>query len=88
MDEYTRECLCIYAARKIRWAEVKSNWRMLSTSKGLPEYIRSDNGSEYTAKKLREWLKRLEVTTTYIEPGAPGRTAISNHLMVKCETSC
>ena len=39
--------------------------------KGLPEYLRSDNGSEFTAKKLREWLKRLEVTTSFIEPGSP-----------------
>ena len=38
---------------------------------GTPEYIRSDNGSEFTANQLREWLKRLEVTPTYIEPESP-----------------
>jgi putative transposase len=38
---------------------------------GLPEHIRSDNGSEFTALAVREWLERLEVKTLYIEPGSP-----------------
>lgn len=39
--------------------------------KGSPCYIRSDNGSEFTARKLREWLERVEVSTAFIEPGSP-----------------
>ena len=39
--------------------------------KGSPGYIRSDNGSEFTAKKLREWLMDVGVSTAYIEPGSP-----------------
>ncbi len=39
--------------------------------KGTPGYIRSDNGTEFTANKLREWLKDLGVSTAYIEPGSP-----------------
>ena len=39
--------------------------------KGTPEYLRSDNGSEFTAKKIRKWLKNVEVITAYIEPGSP-----------------
>jgi putative transposase len=38
---------------------------------GPPEHIRSDNGSEFTALAVREWLERLEVKTLYIEPGSP-----------------
>jgi len=39
--------------------------------RGTPEYIRSDNGSEFTAKAVREWLSRVRVKTLYIEPGSP-----------------
>lgn len=47
-------CICTYAARKIRWDEVQEQLAEGFCSRGLPEYIRSDNGSEFTAKKLRE----------------------------------
>lgn len=43
----------------------------LFLSKGTPAYLRSDNGSEFTATKLREWLARVNVGTAYIEPGSP-----------------
>jgi putative transposase len=39
--------------------------------RGVPKYIRSDNGSEFTAKAIRKWLTDLKVTTLYIEPGSP-----------------
>jgi len=38
---------------------------------GVPDYIRSDNGSEFTAKLVRNWLKKLKVKTLFIEPGSP-----------------
>ena len=39
--------------------------------RGIPEYIRSDNGPEFTAKAVRKWLNRLGVKTLFIEPGSP-----------------
>jgi putative transposase len=39
--------------------------------RGVPEYIRSDNGSEFTAKMVRQWLNRLGVKTLFIDPGSP-----------------
>lgn len=51
--------------------EVQEQLAEAFCARGVPEYIRSDNGSEFTAKKLKEWLQRLEVTTAYIEPGSP-----------------
>ena len=39
--------------------------------RGVPEYIRSDNGSEFTAQAVRDWLKSVGVRTLYIEPGSP-----------------
>jgi len=38
---------------------------------GAPEYIRSDNSSEFTARVVRQWLKHLSVRTVFIEPGSP-----------------
>ena len=38
--------------------------------RGLPEYIRSDNGPEFTASVVRKWLDRMGVKTLFIEPGS------------------
>lgn len=43
----------------------------LFITRGLPDHIRSDNGSEFTAKSIRQWLPKLGVKTLYIEPGSP-----------------
>ena len=43
----------------------------LFIERGVPEYIRSDNGSEFTAKAVRKWLSNVGVKTLYIEPGSP-----------------
>ena len=48
----------------------------LFCSYGTPEYIRSDNGSEFTAGKVRSWLERLGVQTMYIEPGSPWENGV------------
>ena len=71
MDEYTRECLAIHVARKITAYEVIEQLADLFLTRGIPEHLRSDNGSEFTAQVIRGWLKRLGVQTLYIEPGSP-----------------
>jgi transposase InsO family protein len=71
IDEFTRECLSLYAARRIRSQDVLDQLFDLFISKGLPEHIRSDNGPEFTAKAVRKWLAELGVTTLFIEPGSP-----------------
>ena len=71
MDEYTRECLAIDVARRIRSDDVLSRLTSLFVYRGAPGYIRSDNGAEFTAKAVREWLGRIGVRTLYIEPGSP-----------------
>ena len=53
----------------------------------IPEYLRSDNGSELIAKKLRQWLNNLGVITTYIEPGSPGKTVIVKASIHACGMS-
>lgn len=71
IDEYTRECLAAYVARRIRSQDVILILADIFLRRGLPEHIRSDNGPEFIALKLRSWLKQLEVTPLFIEKGSP-----------------
>lgn len=71
LDEYTRECLSIDVARKLTSEDILERLSDLFIHRGVPAYIRSDNGSEFTAKTVRNWLQRVEVNTLYIEPGSP-----------------
>ena len=56
IDEHTRECLAIDVARKLKSEDVLERLSDLLVRRGVPKYIRSDNGPEFTAKKVREWL--------------------------------
>ena len=71
IDEYTRESLAISVGRRVTSESVIEQLTDLFIRKGLPEHIRSDNGSEFTAKAIRHWLERLGVKTLFIEPGSP-----------------
>ncbi len=71
IDEYSRECLAIVVERRLQSDDVLSCLTELFVKHGPPEHIRSDNGSEFTAKVVRHWLKRLGVQTLFIEPGSP-----------------
>jgi transposase InsO family protein len=71
IDEFTRECLASYVARRIRSQDVILVLADLFLSRGIPKHIRSDNGPEFIARKLRAWLKGLDVTPLYIQPGSP-----------------
>jgi transposase InsO family protein len=71
VDEHTRECLAIKVGRKLKAYDVIEHLAELFIERGAPDYIRSDNGSEFTADIIRGWLKRLGVKTLYIEPGSP-----------------
>ena len=71
VDEYTRECLAIEVGRKLNSQDVLHRLGELFVQRGSPAYIRSDNGPEFTAKAVREWLSRVNVQTLFIEPGSP-----------------
>ncbi len=71
LDEFTRECLVIRVDRKITAHDVLESLTNLFVTRGIPKYIRSDNGPEFVADILREWLHRLDVGTLFIEPGSP-----------------
>ncbi len=71
IDEYTRECLALPVSRRIACQDVIDQLFNLFVLKGIPEHIRSDNGTEFTAREIRKWLSRLGVKTLFIEPGSP-----------------
>ena len=71
IDEYTRECLTIHVGRQVRAADVLYQLSELFLLRGTPDYLRSDNGSEFTSEMVREWLQRLGVKTLFIERGSP-----------------
>jgi len=71
LDEYTRECLKMRAARHITSQDVIDQLYELFLLRGVPVHIRSDNGPEFTAKAIRKWLAKVGVTTLFIEPGSP-----------------
>ena len=71
IDEYSRECLAVVVERKIKSDDVLCYLTELFLKHGAPDHIRSDNGSEFTARAVRQWLDRLGVQTLYIEPGSP-----------------
>jgi len=71
IDEFTRECLRIRVSRKISSQDVIDEMFHLFIFRGIPKHIRSDNGPEFTARAVRNWLNRLGVKTLFIEPGSP-----------------
>jgi putative transposase len=71
IDEFTRECLAIVVARSLKSDDVLHALADLFVERGPPDHIRSDNGSEFTAIAVRDWLGRIGVRTLYIEPGSP-----------------
>jgi transposase InsO family protein len=71
VDEFTRECLSMDVERKLGSEDVLERLAVLFAARGTPEFIRSDNGAEFTAGAVRDWLSDLGVQTLFIEPGSP-----------------
>jgi putative transposase len=71
VDEYTRECLAIDVERRLDSEAVLDRLEHLFVTRGTPAFIRSDNGPEFTADAVRDWLPRVGVDTLFITPGSP-----------------
>ena len=71
IDEYTRECLATHAAWSIRAVDVITVVEAAIERYGAPEHIRSDNGPEFIAYAIQDWLSDQGVKTLYIMPGSP-----------------
>lgn len=71
MDEFTREALMIRVERKLNSTDVVDALTDLFILRGPPKFIRSDNGPEFIAQKVRDWIAAVGSKTAYIEPGSP-----------------
>ena len=71
IDEFSRRCLTVHCARHIVADEVIEQLAHAMIVHGIPEHIRSDNGPEFVAIRLRKWLASIGVKTAYFEPGSP-----------------
>ena len=88
IDEYTRECLAIRVARRLGRYEVIEALADVMLFRGTPEHIRSDNGPEFVAEELRNWLARVGVGTLYIEPGSPWENGYCESFNGKLRDEC
>ena len=71
VDEFTREALAVRVERRLGSAEVLEVMAELMLERGVPAHIRSDNGPEFVATAVREWVAAVGAETAYIEPGSP-----------------
>ena len=71
VDGFTRKCLSIRIDRKLKSSDVIDVLSDLFVLRGVPEHIRSDNGPEFVAKTVQEWVAAVGSETVYIEPGSP-----------------
>ncbi len=87
VDEYTRECLALEEA-SIRAHHLIDTLSRLMTLHGRPKFIRSDNGPEFTAKALIEWLTDNQIGPAFIKPGSPWQNAYVESFNGKFRDEC
>lgn len=88
IDEYTRECHCIHADRAIKAADVLKVLQEVIAEEGAPEYIRSDNGPEFIAKCIQNWLADNNIKTLYISPGCPWQNGYAESFNSRFRQEC
>ncbi|MFC5509197.1 IS3 family transposase [Bosea massiliensis] len=71
IDEFTHECLAIRIDRRLKAIDVIDGLSDLFILRGVPEHIRSDNGPEFVAKAVQDWISAVGAKTAYIAPGSP-----------------
>jgi transposase InsO family protein len=71
LDEHTRQCVATHAAWTIRAVDVITVLEAAIARYGAPEHLRSDNGPEFIAYAIQDWMEKASIKTLYIRPGAP-----------------
>jgi len=87
IDEFTMTCLEIVVAWRLRSDDVLHYLTELLTRHGPPEHIRSDNGPDFVANRVRSWLSRIGVKALYIEPDIPWENSCRESFNSKLATS-
>lgn len=88
IDEFTRECLAIKVARRLNSRNVLEVLGELMVRHGIPDHIRSDNGAEFRAKAVREWLGKVGANTLFIEPGSPWENGYNESFNGRLRDEC
>jgi transposase InsO family protein len=88
LDEHTRECHVLRADRALRSADVLEWLQKAIEEQGAPQYLRSDNGPEFIAYAIQDWLKEKNVKTIYITPGSPWENAYIESFHDKLRDEC
>lgn len=88
VDEYTKECLALVAARSLPAAEVLRVLGQLVSRYGPPRYLRSDNGPEFIARRVRRWLARSGIATAYSDPGKPWQNGVGESFHSRLRDEC
>jgi len=88
VDEYTRESLTVEMERSFTSRDVVNTLRELFELRGVPAHIRSDNGPEFIAHAVRDWLAANNVGPLYIEPGAPWQNGVGESFNGKLRDEC
>lgn len=88
IDEFSREALAIKVERRLTSKDVVEVLADLFMTKGAPDYIRSDNGPEFTAYFVRNWLGKIGVKTLFIEPGSPWENGYNESFNSKLRDEC
>jgi putative transposase len=88
LDQYTRECLCLKAARYFTGVDLISEISALIEERGIPEHIRNDNGPEFIAIAVKNWVESRRVGTIYINPGSPWENAYIESFFSRFRDEC
>jgi len=88
IDEFSRECLAIDVGRSLTSDHVMERLFQLFVQRGVPAYLRSDNGPEFIATSVRDWLGDIGVGTLYIAPGSPWENGYGESFNGKFRDEC
>jgi putative transposase len=88
VDEYTRECLAITVDRSLPARRVLVVLGQLVARYGPPRYLRSDNGPEFIARQVRQWLAQADIVTAYIDPGKPWQNGVGESFHSRFRDEC
>lgn len=81
IDEYSRECLAIRVDRKLNSGNFNDVLSDLFILRDIPSFIRSDNGPDFAAQAVRDWIKAIGAKTAYIEPASPWENGYWEYLL-------
>lgn len=88
VDEYTRESLAVEVGRSFKGENVVEILNKIGIIRGIPAYIRSDNGSEFICKKVKEWFEKTGAQGLYIAGGSPWQNGYAESFNSRFRDEC